>query len=143
MPADPNTKSLYSDAHLFVAAIRVFQHLHRKPPTIEEVCDQISLSIEQGTLLFRKLTDIGALEGVEGSYGVRLFIIDHLKIETLPREKVDPRMQEELRKFHDSRKEFSKKIETMRAEQLEKKKSRFAEMEKKLKAELEKKQRKD
>ena len=76
---------------------------------------------------------------MEGSYGTRLFVRDHLKIEDIPRGESDNHFEEELKKFHDNRKAISQKIETFQAEQKKKKKDLFAEMEKKLKSELEKK----
>ena len=74
-----------------------------------------------------------------GSYGARWYIKDHLKLEDIPRGEPESKLEDELKKFQDSQKALSQKIESMQAEQKQKKKSRFADMEKKLKEELEKK----
>lgn len=132
-------KDFYSQAHLMVAAIRVFEHKNSRPPTIEELCQTIGFSIEKGNFICRKLEELDIIEAVEGSYGARLFVRDHLKIEDIPRGESESNFEEELKKFQDTRKALSQKIETFQAEQKQKKKDLFAEMEKKLKKELEKK----
>ena len=48
-------------------------------------------------------------------------------------------LEEELKKFKNTQKALSQKVESIKAEQAQKKKDLFSEMEKKLKAELEKK----
>jgi len=137
MQNKPN--DLYSNAHLFVAAIRVFEHRHSAPPSLEDICKTLSFSIEKGNLLLRRLKDLQIIKAVEGSYGDRLFIHNHLKLEDIPRGGEESRLDEELKKFQDAQKKLSQKIELFRAEQTQKKKSLFSEMEKKLKAELDKK----
>jgi hypothetical protein len=131
--------NLYSQAHLMVAAIRVYEHLNSRPPTVEEACRVINFSAEQGHLLCRKLQKSDIIKAVEGSYGIRLFISDHLKLEDLPRVEEDSNLENDLKKFQDSQKAFSRKIESFQAEQKQKKKDLFAEMQKKIKKELEKK----
>ena len=129
----------YSQAHLLVAAIRVFEHINARPPTIEDLCQTINFSIEKGNFICRKLEELNIIEAVEGSYGTRLFVRDHLKIEDIPRGEPESNFEDELKKFQDSRKAFSQKMETFQAQQKQKKKDLFAEMEKKLKEEMDKK----
>ncbi|UCF92362.1 MAG: hypothetical protein JSW39_29535 [Desulfobacterales bacterium] len=134
----PN-KDFYTKAHLVVAAIRVGEHQKSAPPSLDQVCRLISFSMEQGNFICHKLEEMGIIEIVEGSYGTRLFIRDHLKLEEITRDENDSRLENELKKFQESQKALTKKIRTLQAEQAEKKKNLFAEMEKKLKDELEKK----
>jgi len=131
--------NLYSQAHLMVAAIRVYEHLNSRPPTVDDVCRVINFSTEKGHFICRKLQEIDIIKAVEGSYGTRLFINDHLKLEDLPRSEPDNKLEDDLKKFQDTQKAFSRKIESFQAQQKQKKKDLFAEMEKKLKEELEKK----
>ena len=79
------------------------------------------------------------IDVVEGSYGDRIFIRNHLKLEDIPRAEEGSRLEEELKKFQASQKKLSQKVESFQAERAQKKKSLFSEMEKKLKEELEKK----
>jgi hypothetical protein len=132
-------KDFYSRAHLMVAAIRVFEHINSRPPTIEDLCQTINFSIEKGNFICRKLEELDIIEAVEGSYGTRLFVRGHLKIEDIPRGEPESNFEDELKKFQDSRKAFSQKIETIQSQQKKKKKDLFAEMEKKIKEELDKK----
>jgi hypothetical protein len=129
----------YTEAHLLVAAIRIFNHLNSRPPNDAELGRTIDLSIERCSFLCRKLEDLEVLEAVEGSFGARWYIRDHIKIEDIPRGEPESNLEDELKKFQENQKAFSQKMETMQAEQKKKKKGLFAEMEKKLKEEIKKK----
>jgi DNA-binding Lrp family transcriptional regulator len=133
------SQNLYSSAHLFVSAIRVFEHQNNTPASVEDISRILKFSVERSHYLVRKLKELGIIDEIEGSYGIRLFIRDHLKIEDIPREDDGGKLEAELKKFKESQKELSHKIETIQAKQAEKKKNLFAEMEKKLKQELNKK----
>ncbi|HSQ86777.1 MAG TPA: hypothetical protein VLM43_18855 [Desulfobacterales bacterium] len=124
---------LYSNAHLVVAAIRIFTHKNSKNPSLNEICATLSFSLEQGNLICKKLKDLGIIDVVEGAFENHLFIKDHLKIEEIPRDKKEDKLEEALKKFKDSKKDFSKKIESFQVKQAEKQKALFAELEEKLK----------
>ncbi|MFZ7128714.1 MAG: hypothetical protein ACOWWM_21375 [Desulfobacterales bacterium] len=129
----------YLDAHLFVAGIRVLEHLRKTPPAVSDVCSLLHLSEEWGHFLSRNLAERGIIESVEGAYGTRLYIRDHVLLETIPKEAAPSSLQEELKRFQESQKGMAGKVATIKAEREEKRKSLFEEMEKKLKAELNKK----
>ena len=131
---------LYTHAHAFIAGIRVCEFRKAGQPTVDDVCDLLSISPEQGHHICNKLKELKVIECVEGAFGIRLFIRDHLKLEEIPRGETGSSMEQELQKFQDSKKEFSKKIESIQAAQAEKKKSLFAEVEKKLKEQIDKDQ---
>ena len=129
---------LYSNAHLVIAAIRIFTHKNSKHPSMNEICKTLSFSLEQGNLICKKLKDLGIIDVVEGAFENHLFIKDHLKIEEIPRDKKEDRLEDALKKFKDSKKDFSKKIESFQAKQAEKQKALFAELEEKLKKDSDK-----
>lgn len=135
----PETRPLYDDAHLFVAAVRFLTHQQQSPPDLAEVCRALSLSQERGGFVCRRLMDIGAVESIRGAYGDRLFVRDHLQLETLPREDQSDGLQAELDRFQKTQKGLASKVENIRAEQARKKKDLFSEMEKKLRQEIDKK----
>lgn len=136
----PSKKTdFYDEAHLLIAAIRIFEHLNSRPPNVDDLCRILKISIESGNYICHKLEELGIIKAVEGSYGARWYVADHLKIEEIPRGKAEHKFEEELKKFQDHQKAFSQKIENFQAEQKQKKKNLFADMEKKLKEELEKK----
>ena len=133
------SENLYSSAHLFVSAIRIFEHQNNTPASVEDISRMLKFSVERSHYLVRKLKELSIIDEIEGSYGIRLFIRDYLRIEDIPREDDGGKLEAELKKFKESQKELSHKIETIQAKQAEKKKNLFAEMEKKLKQELNKK----
>ena len=132
------SKNLYRTAHLFVSAIRVWEYQNSTPPTLADISQMLAMSIERSNHICRKLKEMGIVDSVGGSFGNRLFIRDHLKIEEIQREDDESKLQEELKKFQESQKGLSQKIENIQAQQAQKKKNLFAEMEKKLKKELDK-----
>ena len=136
---EKKSQDLYAAAHLFVSAIRVYEHQMNTPPTIDDISQILVMSIERSSYICRKLKELGVVDSVEGSYDNRLFVRDHLKIEEIPREDDETKLEEELKKFQESQKGLSQKIKTIQAKQAQKKKDLFAEMEKKLKQELDKK----
>ncbi len=135
-----NKTDLYTHAHAFIAGIRVCEFRKAGQPTVDDVCDLLSISLEQGHHICNKLKELEVIECVEGAFGIRLVIRVHLKLEEIPRGETGSSMEQELQKFQDSKKEFSKKIESIQAAQAEKKKSLFAEVEKKLKEQIDKDQ---
>lgn len=129
---------LYTSAHAFIAAVRVCEFRKAGQPTVDDVCELLAISSEQGHHICNKLEQLEVIECVEGAFGIRVFVRDHLKLEEIPRGQTGSRMEDELAKFRDSKKQFSKKIESIQAAQAEKKKSLFADVEKKLKEQMEK-----
>ena len=103
------SKNLYALAHLFVSAIRILEHQNNTPPTLEDISHILKISIERSHYLGRKLKEMGIIDEVEGSYGIRLFVKDHLKIEDIPREDDGGKLEAELKKFKASQKELSQK----------------------------------
>lgn len=136
---EEKSQDLYAAAHLFVSAIRVYEHQMNTPPTIDDISQILVMSIERSSYICRKLKELGVVDSVEVSYDNRLFVRDHLKIEEIPREADGTELEAELQKFKESQKALTEKIETIQAQQAQKKKDLFAEMEKKLKQELDKK----
>ncbi len=132
---------LYTEAHLLVAALRIHEHRSAQPATLEDLCRLLDFSAERGGIVLRRLAELGAVEVVRGSFGDRVFLRDHLRIEEIPRGETGTRLEEELRRFRESQRQIERKVEAIQAEQAGKKKSLFAEMEKKLREELEKKGR--
>ena len=132
-------KDLYTEAHLLVAAIRLFEHTHARPATIEELCHMLAFSSEHAGIICRRLEELGIVESVQGSFGARLFIRDHRKLEDIPRSEVGRTLEDEVKKFQDLQRNLTQKIESLKSEHTGKKKNLFAEMEKKLKEEIEKK----
>jgi hypothetical protein len=133
------TKDQYSQAHLVVSAIRVMEHRHSAPPSVEGICKTLEYTLEQGHMICRKLEDLGIIEIVEGAFGTRLSIKDHLAIEEIPKGVQESNLDKELKAFQSRERTKEMEVQSFRAKQDEKKKALFAEIEKKLKDNLEKK----
>lgn len=124
---------LYSQAHLIVSAIRILTHQNPAPPSVEQVCKCLNMTVEQAGIVLRRLEKVGAVKTVEGAFGARLAIKDHLAIEEIPKQESESRLDQELKKFKDQRKNIEKKIDAIKADHDKKQKDLFAELEKKIK----------
>jgi len=127
---------LYASAHLIVAAVRIIEYQNASPASIEELCRILSFSLEQGHYICRKLAEMDIIAMVEGAYGIKLYIKDHLKLEEIPRGPVESKIEKELQRFQTEKKQITRKIESIKSEQAKKKQDLFAEIEQKLKKKL-------
>ena len=130
------TTKTYQHAHLFVAAIRILDHQKSKPPAIEDVCQLVNFSIEQGHFICNQLVEKDIIKIVEGSYGMRLFIRDHTLLEEIPQTEQENKLDQALKQFQASKKGYADKVASIQADQKEKRKTLFADLEKKLKTDL-------
>ncbi|MBF0397998.1 MAG: hypothetical protein HQK78_14555, partial [Desulfobacterales bacterium] len=99
--------NFYYNSHLVIAAIRILEYKDKIPPSIEKVCDLLSFSLESGNLICRKLKEMNILEILEGAYGNKLFIKEHIKIEEIPNETKETDIDEEVKKYMENRKAYT------------------------------------
>lgn len=133
-----HNNNFYTMAHLVVAAIRLHEHRHAGPPAMEHVCEALSISIEEGNRLSLKLKNLDIIEMMEKPGEIRLFVKDHLKIETIPDQAESPSMQSALEEFKKSRTEEIDKIKSIQSSYADKKKKLHEELEQQLKNSLKK-----
>lgn len=120
----------YTEAHLFVAAIRILHHLKNCPPNLEDVCTMLQISIESGHTICRNLKKIGIIETFEDPFTIKLSVANHLELEKIPRQTVQENtLAKELEKFHAGKKNMDQKIADIQAELAKKKKEMFAGLE--------------
>jgi hypothetical protein len=129
----------YEQGHLFVAALRLFEHVHRRPPSVREVSEMLGIAPEMGHYLCNRLAKMGVLDVVEAAFEERLYLKDHLKLEELPREEKATGLEDEVQKLQEERQKRQEEIERMHAAQGEKKKDLFSDLERQLKEGLKKK----
>jgi DNA-binding Lrp family transcriptional regulator len=125
-------KDFYENAHLIVAAVSVLSYQGGMPPAVESIASALSLSLEECHFLCRKLEKSGIIEIIEGAFGTKVFIKNHLELESIPRGREDSALKDDLEKFISSKKSTAKEIETIKAEHEKKKKDLFAEIDEKL-----------
>lgn len=130
---------LYNSAHLVVSAIRILEHQRQVPPSVEDVCEILSFSIEHGNFICNKLKEMAIVDVVLGTFGSKLYIHDFTRIETIPATEEDTSIKDELKKYLDSRKDNQGRIEAIKAKHDKKKKDLFAELDRQLKSKLDKK----
>ena len=129
----------YTEAHLFVAAIRVLQHLNGSPPRIEDVGEMLRISVESAHTTCRNLKKLGIVETFEDPFAVKLAVADHLEIEKIPRKAAQENtLAKELEKFQAGKKDLDQKVADIQAEMAKKRKEMFAGLDAMFKKEVEK-----
>ncbi|MGM0452063.1 MAG: hypothetical protein ACQERN_02710 [Thermodesulfobacteriota bacterium] len=133
-----SNKTLYTDAHLIVSAIRVLEHQHAAPPTLEAISEMLSMALDETNRLCRKIETLGIIETVTKAGETRLFVADHLAIENIEtgNEKSDGTLSAELAEFQKAKDAQKKKIENIRAQQKKKREALRQELDRKLKGGL-------
>ncbi len=133
----------YSEAHLFVAAIRLLQHRKQSPPAVEDLCRELDISVEAGLAIGRKLEKLAIVTISEDPFTIKFGIADHLEIEKLPRQKkAEDGLSKDLEKFMARKKDMDKKVETIQADLKKKKQDLQSNFEARLRQELSKAQKK-
>lgn len=125
--------SLYDYAHLIVSAIRVLEYRTAAPPTLENISEMLGVSIEETNRLCRKFHALDIIEMLEKAGSARLFVKDHKKIEELPDQSEESRLEADLKKFKQARQAQGVDLDSVKAGQAEKKKKLHEELEQKLK----------
>jgi DNA repair photolyase len=123
---------IYSQAHLFVAATRVFEHLQHQPASLKGLKDLLQVSEEELSRISRKLEEIGAINVIMSGGEARFSIREHMKIEEFPRSIEAPKMEEEISQYKTKQELRLKEIEQSMAKKGDKS-SIFSELEKALK----------
>ncbi len=127
----------YSEAHLFVAAVRILQHQKHTAPSVEDVCSMLDVTVELGMAVCRKLKQRGILEVIEDPFSNRLTVANYLEIENLPREiKDEGGLAKDIEQFMAKKKNMDKKVEEIQAALKKKKQDLFSDIESKMKKQM-------
>lgn len=124
---------LYSEAHLFVAAIRILSYREKTPPALDHVCRHLAISLERGGYVLRRLEKEEIIGIVKQHHGDRLFVKAHLNIEHFKDRQIQSDLDKALSEFKSEKQTFSKRIESIQADQAKKKKDLFAKLNNQLK----------
>ncbi len=104
---------IYDQAHLWVAGIRVYEHINNRAPSIKEMSNFLKMSLESATLISKRLEDLGIIRIVKAEFEERLYILEYSRIEELPRQDSSSGMEDEVERF--------KKQQAQRLVEIEKK----------------------
>ncbi len=130
----------YTEAHLYVAAIRILQHKEGGAPALEDVCALVGVSVELGTTICRHLEKEGIVNILSDPFSLRLTVANHLTIEKLPKKvSQENQLARELERFQAQKSDVDRKAAAIQAELAKKKQDLFADIEAKLKREMGKK----
>ncbi len=132
--------SFYDEAHIFVAAVRLFGFIKKGSPGHSDICELTGMNIDKVSYIAAKLRDEGIIDIVDGAFDSTVFLIsDHVKIESLPREVSSNKMAEEISNFtENSKSALEDKVKAFTEEKKKKEKELFEDIQNKLKKELEK-----
>ncbi|KJS03245.1 MAG: hypothetical protein VR65_03285 [Desulfobulbaceae bacterium BRH_c16a] len=129
----------YTEAHLFVAAIRVLQYQGKCPPDLEDVCVMLGFSVELGHTVCRRLEKLGIIEIFTDPFSIKLAVANHLELENLPKNEAEENsLAREVARFQSEKKNTDQKVAAIQAEMAKKKQDLFADIEAKFKREMEK-----
>lgn len=131
--------SFYDEAHIFVAAVRLFEFSKSGSPGYSDICEITGMHSDRVSYIATKLRDAEIIDIVEGAFSNCFVIADHLKIEDLPRDVPVNKMADEISRFKESAKnELEEKVKAYTNEKKKKEKELFEEIQNKFKKELEK-----
>ncbi|MFO7930740.1 MAG: hypothetical protein ACQETG_02690 [Thermodesulfobacteriota bacterium] len=128
--------SLYKEAHLLVAAVRILEYRNDSPPAIEDAAGLLSISAEEAGRLCRKLKSMGIIETVEKSGETRLFVNDHLRIEDIENRPEQSSISEEVEKFRKQKQDERRSLHELKEGQQQKRKKVREDIERQLKERL-------
>ncbi|MBU0992505.1 MAG: helix-turn-helix domain-containing protein [Proteobacteria bacterium] len=133
--------SFYDEAHVFLAAIRLFDFKNNAIPTHADISNLTGMSMDRVSHIASKLRDLGVIEMVEGAFEKTGFMIsDHLKVEELPRETPKISLADELTRFKEkSKSALEDKVKAFTEEKKKKEQQLFDDLQKKFQEELKKK----
>jgi DNA-binding Lrp family transcriptional regulator len=104
-------RDTYNQAHLFVASIRIFEHLYSQPPSLKGLSELLLLSEEELSRVSRRLEEEGIIGVIKSGGESRFVIRDHTKIEELPRVPEASGMEEEISQFKNKQESRLKELE--------------------------------
>jgi len=101
----------HDEGHLIVAGIRVQAHRDGRPPLLEDVAALLSFPADSLRVLVVELEERGIVRQLTNAFETRLDILDHTKVEDLPKEGSGARLNSEVEQF---RKAFREKQDEIR-----------------------------
>jgi hypothetical protein len=103
----------YEKGHIVVAAIRVLEHRQERAPTAEEITELTGLPGELTGVILNGLEEMEVLRSIESPYDMRYEIVDHLRLEELPREEDSPKLRDEVDSFHERARSRQEEMDKM------------------------------
>jgi hypothetical protein len=131
--------STYDYGHVLVAALRLFAYRNQRPPSVRELSEMLELSTEMIYHLCNRLQQLCGLEVVPAAFEERLYLRDHLKLESLPKEEKASDLEAEVQKLQEDRQRQLDALEKHRTDLDTQKEGLFSDLERQLKEGLKRK----
>ena len=103
--------TLYEEAQILLAGVRLFQHREQRLPSLKELAEFTRFSTESVHHLCNRLEKIGALERIRGAFDDRICLKDPLEAEALREAPDSPDIVEDVKKWKEQREEKLKEVE--------------------------------
>jgi vacuolar-type H+-ATPase subunit I/STV1 len=126
--------NLYEEAQILLAAVRLFRHRERRPPSIQELAEWSCFSIETVHHICNRLQKIGAMDRIRGAFEDHICLKDPMQVEALREVDESPDIEADVKKWKEQRAEAIREVEkkfsgdSLRRE----KEDRFSKIEEKL-----------
>ncbi len=105
------TMSLYEEAQIILAGIRLYQHRESRFPSLNELAEFTQFSKESTYHLCNRLENLGAIERIQGTFDERFFLKDPLQAEALRKDEDKPNIDEDIKKRDEEQENSIKEIE--------------------------------
>ncbi len=103
--------TLYEEAQIFMAGVRLFRHREKRLPSLGELAEFTRFSRESLHHMCHRLESIGAVERIRGAFDDRICLKDPLQAEVLRQEQDAPQIDDEVRKWKEQRESSIQDVE--------------------------------
>jgi DNA-binding Lrp family transcriptional regulator len=98
---DVDTLPTFDMGHVIVAGARVLTHRDGRAPTDEDIAELLGMPTEEVLLWVRGLERHGVVKLIKTPFDQRVDIVDHTRLETLPRSHDPNVLKEEIEAFQE------------------------------------------
>ncbi|MEW6439667.1 MAG: hypothetical protein AB1640_01920 [bacterium] len=103
--------TLYDESQILLAAVRLFRHREKRPPSIQELAEWTGFSVEAVHHLCNRLERIGALERIRGAFEDHVALKDPLEAEKLREVVESADIEADVKKWKEHRAESIREVE--------------------------------
>ncbi len=107
----PENRPTYQEGHLIVAAIRVLENQHGRPPSVEEIAGLIGHSVEISHMFIRGLEASAILRVMQTPFETAVEIVNHLALEELSAEEKKVAFGDDLEEFKEKKRKEQEAME--------------------------------
>jgi hypothetical protein len=93
--------NLYEEAQILLAAVRLFRHRERRPPSIQELAEWSCFSIETVHHICNRLQKIGAMDRIRGAFEDHICLKDPMQVEALREVDESPDIEADVKKWKE------------------------------------------